>query len=626
MIPQTLYKPFCLLECFALPLRGGVLLALLLFGTSNALLAQSERPFYRGGLDDQKATAPNGAIVNADYKRFLLDGPFAKTRTVAVRDGVHTIVGYSISNYTFIEGKTGLIAFDTGQSVGMGAEVMKMIRKITDKPIVAIIYSHHHYTGGAKAYAAQSGGRDVPVYAHPDVDRNLLTSTGALGPMQMRRAGIQLGFYLPHQGPDAVLGPAEPVFEDPKLSAVGHLPVTYPVKDGAEVVVDGVEAVFYHAVADTTDSVIVHFPELDLVLHNTAVTPMAFSLYTLRGDYYREPTAMIASIDKLRTIRPKYLVGCHGVPITDRDEAYEIATAHRDAYAFIYNQSVRAINRGMTPDEMASTIRLPKHLEEHPWLFPAYVDNEYNVRGQYRGLVGWYHEDTADLHPPSTKELGAVMIEGFGGSAKVIASARKAFEEKKYNLTAKLLSYVLAVEPDNKLGRQLKADALRAMAQTTRSGIQTRNFLLTHALHLEGKLDWTKPPEVSFFGAPTAQNILATPPGTYLKLLETYVDPQKSADVQKIARVTFSDLGKSWALHVRRGVAEVTETIPDEVDAAITLPRLTWAQIVLRQKTLDEAVKSGKATVGGDKKALAAIVASFNKASSAKPDPHELHN
>ena len=44
--------------------------------------------------------------------------------------------------------------------------------------------------------------------------------------------GIQLGFYLPHEGPDAVLGPAEPQFDDPELAAPGHVPVNYPVQDG----------------------------------------------------------------------------------------------------------------------------------------------------------------------------------------------------------------------------------------------------------------------------------------------------------------------------------------------------------------------------------------------------------
>lgn len=582
--------------------------------------------FYRGDMDDKKAQAPNGAIVNEDYKTFLLDGPLTKARLVKARDGVYSLVGYSISNYTFVEGRTGLIAFDCGNNVGTGREAIRRIREVTDKPIVAIIYSHHHYTGGAGAYADAAARGKVAVYGHPDVDRNLQSSTGALGPMQMRRAGIQLGFYLPKEGPDAFLALPEPHFDDPELAANAHLPVTHPVKDGQEVTIDGVKVVFHHVVADTPDSLIVHFPELDLALHNTAVAPLLFSLYTLRGDFYREPTAMIAAIDKLRAIRPRYMIGCHGVPITDRDEAYEIATAHRDAYAFIYNQCVRAINRGMTPDEMAATIRLPKHLQEHPWLYPAYVDNEYNVRGQYRGIVGWFAEDTAELHPPSTRELGQVMIEGFGGKKKVIASARKAFREKKYNLTAKLLSYVLAVDETDRTARQLKADALRAMAQATPSGIQTRNFLLTHALHLEGKLDWTKPPATSFFGTPSEEAILATPPGTFLKLLESYVDPDKSASVNEVAKVTFTDLDRSWALYVRRGIAEVTETVPDNVDVAIKLPRVVWARIVLRQTTLAEALSEGEAKVVGDREALAAIINAFDRVDKSNAEPEYLHH
>ncbi|MHC4406560.1 MAG: alkyl sulfatase C-terminal domain-containing protein [Planctomycetota bacterium] len=107
---------------------------------------------------------------------------------------------------------------------------------------------------------------------------------------------------------------------------------------------------------------------------------------------------------------------------------------------------------------------------------------------------------------------------------------------------------------------------------------------------------------------------------------EASIDPEKSAHVQRVAKVTFSDSKKSWALHVRRGVAEVIDTIPDKVDVAITLPRLTWAQIVLGQTTLAGAAKSGDATIDGDRDALAEIVASFDKVTTAKPEPHELHN
>lgn len=572
----------------------------------------TDKLFYRGGFDSDKTEAPIGAIVNKDYLDFIELGGWAKAKTIKAREGVYTIVGYSLSNYTFIEGETGLIAFDTGGNIGMGKDTLAMMREISDKPIKAIIYSHHHYTGGAKVYVEEGGVENVEVYGHPDVDMNIQKTTGLLGPMQYRRASIQLGMYLPHQGPDAVYGPAEPIFDDPVLRTNGHVPVSYPVTDGEEVIIDGIKTVFYHVVADTRDSLIVHFPDLDLILHNAAVIPNTFPLYTLRGDFYRTPTEMIAGIDKIRAINPTYMVGVHGNPLTSKEDVQDVTTAHRDAYAFIYNQSVRAINKGMTPDEMANTIRLPKHLDQHPWLYPGYIDNEYSIRGQYRGIVGWYAEDTADLHPPTQEELGSVIVEGFGGADTLIAKATEAFNEKKYNLTAKLLSYLIYAQPDNQAALQLKADALRAMAQTTRSGIQTRNFLLTHALHLEGKLDWTKPPAISFLPDPSIASVLATPPGTYLKFLEAQIDPEKSKGLESIVQINFADLNKSWALHVRHGVAEVTEYVPENVDVTLSLPRLVWAQMVLKETTLQEAISSGKATHEGSEETLLAVFNSFD--------------
>jgi alkyl sulfatase BDS1-like metallo-beta-lactamase superfamily hydrolase len=261
---------------------------------------------------------------------------------------------------------------------------------------------------------------------------------------------------------------------------------------------------------------------------------------------------------------------------------------------------------------MVATISLPEHLENHPWLFQAYVDNEYNIRGMYRGEVGWFAEDSADLHPPTMEELGGVMVDGFGGADKLIASARKAYEEKKYNLTAKLLSYMLAVEPENPEARQLKADALRAMAQSTHAGIQARGFLLSQALHLEGKIDWTAPPSFAMFGLITKESILATPAGTYLKLLETKIDPEKSANLDNVVKVTFTDLQQSWGLYVRHGVAEVTENAPEQSDVTLELPRSVWAQIFLGETTPEGAIASGEASFKGSEEVLTAVFSSFD--------------
>jgi alkyl sulfatase BDS1-like metallo-beta-lactamase superfamily hydrolase len=387
--------------------------------------------------------------------------------------------------------------------------------------------------------------------------------------------------------------------------------VTHEVEDGETVVIDGIEMTFYHAVADTEDSLIIDVPSKDLVLHNSAAGGMLFSLYTLRGSDYRTPVPMIASLDKLRSLNRKHYVGVHDYPLHG-NEAQEVFTAHRDAYSFIYNQSVRAMNRGKTPDEMAAEIRLPKHLDEHPALFPAYVDNEYNVRGQYRGVVGWFDEDISELHPPMRDELAASLIALPGGSDALVAAAKNAFVEKKYNLAVKLYSIVVDGEPDNKTAKQGMADALRKMAYATRAGVQSRSFLLTHALHLEGKLDMNKPPAFLFFGSASTAEIMASPAGSSVKALETQLDANEVADVEENIVVTFTDLDKSWTIHIRRGVVEITEGSEPKAIATLELSREEWAKLAIGEETLKKSVAAGTSQIKGDDGVLYKVLGAFD--------------
>jgi len=591
-----------------------LLICLISSFTAQVLAASESKLFYRGDYDNDKVSAKNGAIVNKQYHNHINQSGADAQKLIKVRDGVYTISGYSLGNYTFIEGKTGLIAFDSGNNMGMGRDALEIIREVSDKAIKNIIYSHSHYTTGAKAYAddAKSQGvAKVNVYAHPDLDQNLRDINLTLAPMQIRRASIQLGFYLPDNGKDAYYGPGEPTFDKPEDQASGHLNVNRPVSHGQEVVIDGLKAVFYHTVSDTRDSIAVHFPELDLVLHNAAATPLAFPLYTLRGEQYRNPKDMLEGLDIIRNIKPTYLIGAHGLPFDNKQKAYDFVTTHRDLYSFVYNQSIRALNKGMTPDEMVNNIKIPEHLDQNSQVFPAYVSNEYGFRGQYRGLVGWFDEDTADLHPPVPAELANVMIEGFGGADNMISAAQKAYTEKKYNLTAKLLSYVLDGIPDNNKAKLLKAKALRAMAQATRTGIQTRSFLLTHALHLEGKLDWTKPAKHSIVPPPTIEGLLRMPVGTLVTLLESKIDPIKSADLIQTIGLNFTDADKSWAIHVRQGVAEVSEHKPSNLAATLNISREAWIAIALKQLSFKQALEQGKATIEGDAAVIFTVLAAF---------------
>lgn len=568
--------------------------------------------FYRGDLDDKVITVDKGARVNSAYASFVAEGPWAEVRTWEVGPRIHTITGYGIANHTFIEGETGLIMIDTGQNIGAGLEALKMQQAFSDKPIVAVIYTHHHYTRGTRAIVQSYPDIDIPIFGHPDVDENMKELFSYLAPGRFRRGFIQFGLSLPAEGPDAEYSITEPEFEDPSLNAGGHLPVTHPVADGEQVNIDGLTVVFHHAVADTEDSLIIHIPELDAVVHNTAVMGFLFPLYTLRGDYYRSAPEVLASIDKLRSLKPKYLVGCHGFPVTGREKAKEFATAHRDALAYLYQQTVRGINRGRGPDEIARELRLPHQLTQIPELYPAYVDVEHLVRGMYRGLIGWFAEDTADLHPPLAEELGNEIVLGFGGAEVLLERAEQVLLEKRYNLAAKLAAYALADNPDNPEARQIKATALRKMAQATPTGIQTRNFLLHEALELEGKIAPVDSKAIGRIPLPL-EAVAAMPPASLLETLAYSIDGDRAADLAARVRIDITDTDESFTLAIRHGATELTKPDSAKHNLNLAFDRGALAELLLGHKSLNELIKQQRAVFTGDDDSRAAFLAAFHE-------------
>ena len=84
-------------------------------------------------------------------------------RFYEVRPGVWTFVGNGLSNQTFIEGPDGIIAIDTGDSTEEMRAAIAELRQVTDRPIVAIMYTHFHYIMGTEAIYEDGSPRSTPV-------------------------------------------------------------------------------------------------------------------------------------------------------------------------------------------------------------------------------------------------------------------------------------------------------------------------------------------------------------------------------------------------------------------------------------------------------------------------------
>jgi alkyl sulfatase BDS1-like metallo-beta-lactamase superfamily hydrolase len=100
-----------------------------------------------------------------------------------------------------------------------------------------------------------------------------------------------------------------------------------------------------------------------------------------------------------------------------------------------------------------------------------------------------------------------------------------------------------------------------------------------------------------------------------LNWLEFKIDPYQSADITKIVSISFTSEGidKSWAIHIRNGVAEVKEYRPgDKVDANLQLPRSVWSKLVTSEITLNQALEDKGVTVRGSKAILSKILVCFD--------------
>jgi len=73
-----------------------------------------------------------------------------------------------MANITFVITQKGIVILDSGASVQIGEMVIKMIKKISAQPVIAIFNSHYHgdHFLGNQAFV-EAYGKNIPIYAHP---------------------------------------------------------------------------------------------------------------------------------------------------------------------------------------------------------------------------------------------------------------------------------------------------------------------------------------------------------------------------------------------------------------------------------------------------------------------------
>jgi len=558
----------------------------------------------------QPAIGPAGQKAHPDAVEQL---ERLEPRLYRVGDHAWCLVGNGLSNQTFIDAPEGLIAVDTGDCVEEMRAALALVRAETDKPVIACIYSHFHYVNGTQALLEDPTTRDLQIYGHQGIPANLNRFGGEVAPRSSRGLVHQFGLLLPEEGPDALLhcglglhlrNPAHAPYTP------GYIPARHTFDDRLETRIGGLDVVMTHAPSDATDSITIWFPALKLCVNNL-IWPSLFNIFAIRGEEYRDPRIVIGGIDELLDLEPDHLIGTHGPPLSGKD-AIEAITDSRDAIQFIWDQTVRGVNRGLRLDELTQAVQLPPRFQRSYVTRQLYGLVEHHVRQVHAGLFGWLDEDEQRIFPVPEAQRFEKLITGFGGRARVIDQAETAMAEGDWRWAAELATWLVRTPGAGTPDRQRLAAIMRHFAQHTTSA-NVRNWCLTRALSLEGSIDLSRFLTHRF----RRDEVLAAPPERFVPVLRVLLDPSRADGIDDELAWCFAG-GHRAGLLIRGQVAIPTDG--SGASLSLHLSHETWAEILSARTTVHDAEANNLLSCEGERGRIDRFLDAFDHSGLRQPE------
>lgn len=530
-----------------------------------------------------------------------------------VAERVYQLRGFDISNMTVLEGDSGLILIDPLMTaeVARAALALYYLHRPA-KPVVAVIYTHSHidHYGGVRGVIDEADVKagKVEVIAPAGFMEAISGENVLAGLPMMRRAQFQFGSLLP-RGPrgqvDAGLG------KGLSRGTQGLIAPTRTIdKPIEEHVIDGLKIVFQLA-PETEAPAEMHmfYPELGVLNMAENACPLLHNFIPLRGAVARDPRVWARYIsDAIEMYAPhaEVMIGQHHWPVWGRAAIVDYLEAQRDLYKHIHDQTLRLMNKGWRPAEIAEVIDLPPGLAER-WSVRGYYGTvSHNVKAVYQRYLSWYDGNPCNLHPLPPAPTARKFVEYMGGAQAVIGRARADFAKGEFRWVAQVLKEVVYAEPDNKEACALCADALEQMGYQAESATW-RNAFLYGAQELRHGV--VQMPARATMGADTLAGLSSD---AFFDMLAIRIDPAKAAGQSFTVNWRFTDRAESFAMTLRHSTLTYRAGTSPAAATAVITSRATLDSLVLQKVKIPEALTSGALKIEGDPSKLAALFATFD--------------
>jgi alkyl sulfatase BDS1-like metallo-beta-lactamase superfamily hydrolase len=500
-------------------------------------------------------------------------------RIYRVAERVYCAVGYAIANIIFVVGDDGIVVVDATEAVSAAKRIYEDFCAIDPRhaglPVKAVVYTHNHtdHTGGVRAFvdeAALEAGQ-VEIIAHRTLMDTVISNANLVAPILATRSAYSFGTLLPAGATGKVNAGIGPVLIAEPASFFAP---TRVFDDALDIVLAGVRFQFRYAPSEADDEIVMWLPDLGVLLSAEVIQGECLAnVHTLRGTRYRDPVRWYQTIDMMRGFGAAHMVPAHGRPVSGAAAVADVLTVYRDAIQFIHDQTIRHMNFGMTPDELAEAIpALPPHLAQHAWLGEYYGTVKHSVRQVYSGQLGWFDGDPASLDPLPRVERARRTVDMMGGTDRVRAAARVALGDSDWRWAAELATLLVRLDIDDADARSIKAEALRELGYRTEN-TNWRNWYLSAARELERAYE-----DLPFAGSASLAStdvLRAQPLRNVFQRFSVCIDPGRCADLHATLVFRITDRDETYALELRRGVLQVHERTPAAADLQLALNTAT---------------------------------------------------
>ncbi|OJU21963.1 MAG: hypothetical protein BGN89_12570 [Alphaproteobacteria bacterium 64-6] len=523
--------------------------------------------------------------------------------------GIYQVRGFDIANMTLIEGQSGVIVVDTLTGVETARAALALYRQHRgDRPVTGVIYTHTHvdHWGGAAGVveAKDVAAGKVAIIAPDQFMEHTVSENVIAGNAMLRRALYQFGALLP-RGPaqhvDCGLG---------KAISAGSVTLVPPndiiTHTGETRTIDGVEFVFQMA-PETEAPAEMHFylPAFKVLNLAENATHNFHNLLPFRGAQVRNSLDWSKYIQEALDLwgdETEALCGQHHWPAWGRARVVGHLEAQRDLYRYAHDQTVRLMNHGLKPAEIAEQIGTPKSLDG-AWATRGYYGHmRHNAKAIYQHYLGWYDANPANLDPLPPVETGRKMIEYMGGADAILKRARADFDKGEFRFVAQALSHLVFAEPDNAEARALLADTFEQLGYLSESATW-RNTYLFGALELRHGM-----PNVPSRSAIGPHILRALPTDQLLDYLAVRLNGPKAEGYRTTQNWLFTDTGEKFCIIVSNSAMSMSpRRLADAPDATVTLTRKDLDAVIAEKSTFEAAVAAGTIKIDGDPSKVTAL-------------------